>query len=150
MLALAACSSHNAPTPAASNASTGNPTGAMVSYDELADLQYYQIEGTNTLALELFDGRTTVTDLDCEWETSSPTPVLLVHIFGSKDGPETHKIIWDTEGNAVYYFDLGNVDKSKLRVVYEDAKGRHDIPSAGLLDRKFDVEKPSTSSLAKP
>ncbi len=138
---LAACSSNPAPTPAPTAA------GVVVPYGEFADLQYFLLKGTNQVVIEFFDGSgTKIVDLDCQLQSNGPTFVLHVRILGNQTGPETKKFIWDTEGNAVYYFDVGNVDKSNLRVVYDDNKGPHDIPSAGTVDRPFEPEKSAAKS----
>jgi len=137
-----ACSNREAPAPAPATA------GSRVPYDEFADLQYFQLKDTNTVVIEFFDGSgTVIVDIQCELQKSGPAPVLHVRILGNKTGPETKKFVWDTEGNAVYYFDIGQVDKSKLRVVYDDDKGPHDIPASGVLDKPFEPEHPAA---AKP
>jgi hypothetical protein len=132
-----------APTPPA-------VTSQPVSYNEFADLQYFLMQGTNTVAIELFDGRTTITDIHCDLQTGGPAPVLRVRIWGNVAGVETKKILWDTEGNAIYYVDVGNVDKSKLQVVYEDDQGRHDLSLAGVRDGPFEAEHPSATKPATP
>ena len=140
LLALAACSSHDASTRAPA-AATPAAASSPVPYTEFADLQYFQLKDTNTVVLEFFDGSgTMITDLNCQLQTDGPVPVLHFHIFGNKSGPETKKFVWDNEGNAVYYFDSGAVDKAKMRVVYDDGQGSHDIPSAGVLEKPFQEE----------
>ena len=140
----------SAPPPAATTSVATSPalSGKILPYTEFADLQYFQLQGTNKLAIEFFDGSgVNITDIQCELQKSGLAPVLQVRIFGEKGGTETKKFIWDSEGNAIYYFDVGTVDKSKLRVVYLDDKGSHDIPAAGLIDQPFEVEHPTP---AKP
>jgi hypothetical protein len=145
-----ACSSRAATTAVAPLPAATSPaaTGLMVPYTEFADLQYFQLKGTNTVVIEFFDGSgTVVVDVQCEMQKSGPEPLLQVRILGNKNGPESKKFVWDTEGNAVYYFDVGVVDKSKLRVVYNDDKGQHDIPAAGIVDKPFEAEHAAS---AKP
>jgi formylglycine-generating enzyme required for sulfatase activity/acetyl esterase/lipase len=131
-------------TPAAATAPA--VTGAMVPYDEFADMQYYQMKGNNMVALEFYDGSgTLIVDIQAEMQAGAPVPTLHVRLLGNKTGPESGKFIRDTEGNAVYYFDVGDVDKTKLRVVYEDDKGPHDLPMAGVRDEPFEVEHRATA-----
>jgi hypothetical protein len=138
-----ACSNRDAPTPAA--------TSGRVPYDEFADLQYFQLKDTNMVAIEFFDGSgTLIVDLQGEMQKSGSAPVLQIRILGNKGGPETKKFIWDTEGNAVYYFDVGAVDKAKLRVVYDDDQGPHDIPLAGMVNQPFEVEHRASTQSAAP
>jgi hypothetical protein len=137
--------------PAATAPSPPVRTGRMVPYDEFADLQYFQLKDTNTIAVEFYDGQgTVIVDIQCEMQKSEPVPTLQVRILGNKSGPETKKFIWDTEGNAVYYFEVGAVDKAKLRVVYEDDKGEHEIPPAGVLDQPFEPEHPPSPPPVAP
>jgi hypothetical protein len=136
LVVLAACKSPAQPSAAS----------RVVPYNEFADLQYYQVSGTNTYALEFYDGSgTLITDIQGEMQKSDSGPVFHVRIFGNKVGPETPKFIWDTEGNAVYYIDMGDADKSKLQVVYDDDQGEHVIPTAGTVDRPFDEEHRAAS-----
>jgi len=155
---LAACSSPavpapmpvvsapSSPTPAAPVAplpvaATVQATGKLVPYNEFADLQYYQVKDTNTLALEFYDGSgTLIVDIQGAMQAGGSIPELHVRMLGNKTGPETNKFIWDTEGNAVYYFDVGEVDKSKLRVIFDDDQGPHVVPNAGIVDKPFEVE----------
>jgi hypothetical protein len=137
------------PTTAASSAPAA--IGSLLPYGEFADLQYFLLKGTNQVVLEFYDGSgVTVTDVQCEWQKGGTTPVLQLRIFGQKGGVESKKFFWDTEGNAVYTFDIGAADKSKLRVVYVDDKGVHDIPSAGSLDKPFEPEHPPTPAKGGP
>jgi hypothetical protein len=91
-----------------------------------------------------------IVDLQGEMQKSGSAPVLQIRILGNKGGPETKKFIWDTEGNAVYYFDVGAVDKAKLRVVYDDDQGPHDIPLAGMVNQPFEVEHRASTQSAAP
>lgn len=136
-----------APAATTSPAPIATPTasGHLLPYAEFADLQYFKLSGTNQVILEFYDGSgVTITDIQCDWQKGGTTPVLQVRIFGQKGGVESKKFFWDTEGNAVYSFDVGAADKAALRLVYIDDKGAHDIPSAGLLDKPFEPEHPAT------
>ncbi len=120
--------------------------GSRVPYSEFADLQYFLLKDTNTVVIEFFDGSgITVVDIQCEMQPNASAPVLQVRILGNKVGPESKKFVWDTDGNAVYYFDVGAVDKSKLRVVYDDDQGPHDVPAAGIIDQPFEPEHPTST-----
>jgi len=160
LAAVAACSSPAtpAPTPIVSAPSSPTPTpaavitppplaapaqaaGKFVPYNEFADLQYYLVKDTNTVALEFYDGSgTLIVDIQGDLQTGDPAPALHIHILGNKTGPETDKFVWNTEGNAIFYFDVGAGDKSTLRVIYEDDQGPHAVPAAGIVDKLFEVE----------
>jgi hypothetical protein len=144
LVVVAACSSPAAP---ALDESAASATRKMVPYDEFADLQYYQVEGTNTLAIEFYDGRSTIPLVDANAQmVSADPPLFRVRIFANKEGAEPSKILWNNEGNAYFYVDVGPVDKAKLRVVYDDGQSQHDIPTAGLMDKPFEPEKPASKA----
>ena len=116
--------------------------GTPIPYGDFADLQYFLLKDTNNLVLEFFDGSgVKIADIQASFQTAAPSAGLHLRILGNQTGPETKKLYWDNEGNAIFTYDLGAASPSSLHIYYDDGQGPHEVPSAGTIDQPFAEEK---------